>query len=1047
MQTSDNSNVLIRMIHHKYIYGFCLAILLIVFQKSYSQFPQLSFESYYTTDGLSSNNITCVYQDSKGFLWIGTDFGLNKFDGNVFVNYYSEVNNSNSLSGNHIVDILEDADGIFWIATKDGGLTRYDPNALKEKQFMQFKHIINNSNSIPTNRLITLFEYNSEYILAGAEVSPFIFINKKNLKITVRNSLLDTPYFPDPTTGLQNIKPDWTQKMKFINNNYFLANLYNGLIYIFDKNGKPISRDLSISKSSSITDFILIGDTLWLASWWQGLYIKKLQHSGDSILIANEKLLNISDNITCILQLDDSIVLAGSQSSGIFMVDIRTHNYKLLASSKNNTYTLPSNNINCIYKDAQGNIWVGTRSGLAKYNSTLNSFLANQFTGSYSDVAQTYSVHISKDNTIRICTSNGIFKKHKGNEEFQNINFYSGTNILTPNYILELGDTTYLGTESNLFWYDLQNETVKPVPLLIYSNVNGERKQVSGQGGIIQIRSITADTINNTPVLLMAVLGSGMSVLDIDKDEVSYLYRIETEPQSIQNNMTRIVYKDWLGNIWVGCSEGLYHWQKSFPPENIFTAFFYNANDAHTISHNAISGIYTDADSMLWVSTMGGGLNKWDGEKFERYYTGLPKGDKMFGVYPDKSGRLWCPVQFGFEVFVPGESKFYQVVMPSEDFTLRENSKLLIDENGNFVYASPNTLIEFNPNLWNFESTFPDIYLQDILLFNKSISNAITNENITFNYNQNFISFIFSALDLTTISKPEFQYKLTGISSEWLPVETPNHLTFNSLPHGKYSLELRVSNRYGQWSPPIVISNFQILRPFWLQWWFYLLIICIAGGLTYEWVRNREQQLLKIQTVRNKIANDLHDDMGSALSTINLYSEVAKIKSEKENNELIEILDKISLTSLEMQENMSHIVWSLQPRNDHFEQVVLKLKYFASEALDSKNIQLDFNMHDSVKDLKLSSEQRKELFLIFKEAINNIVKYANCTLVKIYFTQQRDVLLMRVIDNGIGFNTQQIFTGNGLHSMQHRAETLDGELQITSEEGIGTEVWLRFNIK
>lgn len=1035
------------MIHHKCLYGFCVAISLLVCQISYCQFPQLFFETYQTNDGLSSNNISCVYQDSKGFLWIGTDFGLNKFDGNVFINYYSEINNPNSLSGNHIVDILEDAEGIFWIATKDGGLTRYAPNALKGKQFMQFKHVMNNSNTIPTNRLITLFDYNSEYILAGAEVSPFIFINKKNYKITVRNSLSDVPYFPDPNTGMENIDPNWTHKMKFINNNYFLSILYRGLVFIFDKNGNPISRDLNYSESSSVTDFILIGDTLWLASWWQGLYIKKLQHSGDSILIANEQLHTLNDNITCILQLNDSIILAGSQSSGIFMVDRRTHAYKLLVASKNNNYTLPSNNINCLYKDTHGNVWVGTHSGLAKYNSTLNSFSAYQFTGSYSDVAQTYSVHISKDNTIRICTSNGIFKKQKDWEKFQNINLYSGTDILTPNYILELGDTTYLGTESNLFWYDLQNETVKPVPLLNYSKVDGENKLVHGQGGLIQIRSITADTINNTPVLLMAVLGNGMSVLDINKNVVSYLYRIDNEPNSIQNNMTRIVYKDWLGDIWVGCSEGLYQWQKSFPPKNIFTSFFYNANDAHTISHNAISGIYKDADSMLWVSTLGGGLNKWDGEKFERYYTGILKGDKMYGVYPDKSGRLWCPVQFGFEVFVPEESKYYQVVMSSEDFTLHENSKLLIDENGNFIYASSNTLIAFNPNLWSFESTFPDIYLQDILLFNKSISNAMSDENITFNYNQNFISFIFSALDLTTISKPVFQYKLSGISSEWLPVETPNHLTFNSLPHGRYSLELRVSNRYGQWSPPVVISNFQILRPFWLQWWFYLLVICIAGGFTYGWMRNREQQFLKIQTVRNKIANDLHDDVGSALSTINLYSEVAKMKSEKENNELIEILDKISSTSIEMQENMSHIVWSLQSRNDYFEQVVLKLKYYASEALDSKNIQLDFNTHESIKELQLSSEQRKELFLIFKEAINNIVKYANCSLVKIYFVKQKDLLLMRIIDNGIGFNTQQQTAGNGLHSMRHRAETLHGELQITSEVGTGTEIWLRFNIK
>ncbi len=126
-------------------------------------FPQFHFENITTVNGLSGNIVTCPYQDSKGFLWVGTSFGLNRYDGNIFQTFYNDPQNVNSLSGNNIVDVVQDKQGIFWIATKDGGLTRYDPPQVKDKQFTQFKNNPNDENTIATNRLICLFDYSPEY--------------------------------------------------------------------------------------------------------------------------------------------------------------------------------------------------------------------------------------------------------------------------------------------------------------------------------------------------------------------------------------------------------------------------------------------------------------------------------------------------------------------------------------------------------------------------------------------------------------------------------------------------------------------------------------------------------------------------------------------------------------------------------------------------------------------------------------------------------------------------------------------------------------------
>lgn len=1012
----------------------------------HAQIMQISFEVLNTTHGLSSNNITCLYQDKQGFLWIGTDFGLNRYDGNIFIHYYSEINNSNSLSGNYIADIIEDAEGIFWIATKDGGLTRFDPKATKEKQFNRFIHLDKDSSSIPTNRLITLFDYDDNYILIGAEVYPYIFINKKDFTITTRKSANLEPYFPKIGTGKENEKSDWMHKIKFLDGKYFISNLYNGKIYIYDKNGKCLSHENNISNSSSVTDFILVNDTLWLASWWQGLYIKKLKYraGSDTIDIVNDKLLDINDNITCILQMDDNIVLAGSLSSGLFLVSTHTHTYINERSNILNSFSIPSNNINCLFKDNQENIWIGTRSGLAKYNPRKWNFEAYPFTSKDAEVAQVFSVHSSDDHTIRICTSNGIYKKSNTANTFESITFTYGKNFITPNFIFEYTpDQIYLGTELNLYKYDYHKEQIDPVPITLVLNIDGKEIFQDGTGGVTQIRSIIADTIDAHPVLLMEVLGSGMGVLDITNNYAYYLIRETGNPNSIKNNMTRSIYKDLNGNIWAGSSEGLFEWQKSFPPQNIFKSFVFDPYDSSSISHNSITGICMDSKRHIWVSTLGGGLNMLTDSGFIRLYSGIPEGNNMFGVYPDNKGRLWCPVKFGFEVYDPEKQSFFRIVLPSEEFTMRYNSKLFIDDNGDFLYASPSTFVRLDPESWNFESTFPQIYLRDILLFNNSLKYSDP-KKLVLKHNENFITFLFSALDLTGSSPPIFQYRLSGISDIWLPVSMQDKLTFNSLPFGEYVLELRVSNIHGQWSEPYVLSAFKIIRPFWLQWWFYIIVIAAATVFTISFIKYRETEIKKIQNVRNKIANDLHDDIGSALSTIGLYTEVAKIKADDANKELHSLLEKISITSQEMQENMNHIVWSLQPRNDAFEQVVLRLKVFAAEALSAKDIAVEFHIGNDMDDLKLSSEQRKELFLIFKEAINNIIKYAQCNRVEIYFSIQKNIMVMRIKDNGVGFEIDKLKAGNGLHTMKERANTLRGNIYITSEPGKGTDVWLKF---
>ena len=199
------------------------------------------------------------------------------------------------------------------------------------------------------------------------------------------------------------------------------------------------------------------------------------------------------------------------------------------------------------------------------------------------------------------------------------------------------------------------------------------------------------------------------------------------------------------------------------------------------------------------------------------------------------------------------------------------------------------------------------------------------------------------------------------------------------------------------------------------------------------------QQVLRLQTIRNRIADDLHDDIGSTLNSISVYSEVAKQKSPA----VIQELEQIGEASRKIIDAMSDIVWTINTKNDSFEQIILRLRSLTYNLLRAKNIEHTFRADESLNDLKLSMEHRRNFYLIFKEALNNLLKYSNASRVSISLTHKNNFIILTISDNGVGFDVKQASTGNGLLSMRSRAEEMKAELKIESELGNGTNVELK----
>lgn len=223
----------------------------------------------------------------------------------------------------------------------------------------------------------------------------------------------------------------------------------------------------------------------------------------------------------------------------------------------------------------------------------------------------------------------------------------------------------------------------------------------------------------------------------------------------------------------------------------------------------------------------------------------------------------------------------------------------------------------------------------------------------------------------------------------------------------------------------------------------FISVLIIAGLLINRYrVMNRSKRLLEIEKVRNSIARDLHDDMGSALSSINILSQVALVEK---NGNTQSYLQRIGDQSARMMEDMGDMVWSINPRNDSMSQVLIRMREFASEVFELKNIEYQFS-EKGTENLVLNADQRKNLFLIFKESINNAAKYSQADKIEINLHQQDHSLIMSIKDNGQGFDEQKVKAGNGLRNLRERAKEINARLELKSTVGAGTEVNLNVPI-
>jgi signal transduction histidine kinase len=314
---------------------------------------------------------------------------------------------------------------------------------------------------------------------------------------------------------------------------------------------------------------------------------------------------------------------------------------------------------------------------------------------------------------------------------------------------------------------------------------------------------------------------------------------------------------------------------------------------------------------------------------------------------------------------------------------------------------------------------------------------------ITLTPEENAFSVGFIALNYRKLLDNQYAYYLEGFDKQWNYSGSHHRAYYTNLSPGKYTLHMKAGDALGNWNPEVARIHLVVLPAFYETWWFKLVIIAAIAGLLYTLYRYRINQLLRLQQVRNRISADLHDELGSSLSGISIMGALAR-KDLPPQHPSLSFIDRMTEEIHQISSSLDDIVWNISPRNDALASIVARMTRYASELFEARQIQYHFHMPLQLGQIKLSMEQRRNFYLIFKESVNNLIKYSNCAQASVRVSIDRKKIFMTIEDDGVGFDPNHPSDRNGLKNLKARAASLKGTLHILSQPGKGTRLELTF---
>ncbi len=792
-------------------------------------------------------------------------------------------------------------------------------------------------------------------------------------------------------------------------------------------------------------------------------FLLSYEHTGRMVLfnLNSGSIATIDMNITD-MQMDEKgnifMLLNGNSFHRLNNIVRKGTDFELITSP---IYTSEEKNINFtrFTIDQSGNFWA--IEPLKRLTRITPDLKINSFTESQGLPGLVFhDLLVDRENNIWIGYTGGACKIN--NSLWERLTKSEGLLLNQITFLVKDGENIFLGSEDGIQVY--RNNAVSTL---------------MENGNLFNCYSLTCQ--NNR---IWFNRGSDLytAMLDKTKPEIIGTRKLASFPNGIRAPDMKL---DRNGTLFIGTQAGLYAWFQNRlirisadsshirkividKRNHIWLGKFIGSVDHYTINYNKdelnISGIETisgtkdmtpiekvraleeDEDGNIFIGTRYNGLyhvSVKDGKastiKQFSSKDGLDS-KNIWGISKGNNGKIWISTAKGLNSIRSTESG-WEVLDEGRNREIFGTSGVLFDEVRQRVWVVNHPGVVY----FNSESSIPSYSFEVHIAVKTPRSRQFQDMQVEkeFPYDENDFSFELSANSYQNEKSIQYVYRLIKNGNEdWSQPSGTATLNFISLNPGKYELRVKAVNANNQWSSNEAAYAFTILPPFWQQLWFIILAILAICSVLYLIYRYRIKRVKEMFEMRQVIASDLHDEIGSSLTSIHILSKMSQVNVTNDQQKAHSLLEKVIDQSSQIQQNMSDIVWAIRPDNDKLEDMVTRMREILSHSLEPKNIKINFKAEERLMGESLPMEQRRDFLLIFKEAVNNIAKYSQCQMTSINLERQNGNIRLLIEDDGIGFDLNRQTTSNGIRNMHRRAGLMKGSIRIDSKTGNGTRIEL-----
>jgi signal transduction histidine kinase/ligand-binding sensor domain-containing protein len=1052
------------------------ALLIVCGCCSHAQYIDRHFEHLTVDQGLSFSEVTCIIQDSRGFMWFGTGGGgLNMYDGYTFTQFRPDPLDSTSMVSSYINTLTEDRHGDIWVNCA-AALARFDRVTGK------------------ITRCLTDSWVTSSNEDTSADVSP--------------NGMWFT------TLGKGIFHFDRTA-MSFKQ-------------YVHDPNDSS-----SVSSDSSFFTFADRKGTLWIGTT-RGLNSLDKSRSGFTHYDSGPK--NQVYTMHEAHSQSDEVLWIGADD-GLYSYDRTTGSFLLYL---NPFARVPSDNsVRTLYIDRTGRLWVGTKGGIAGFDRSTRRFVSYQGgidVNTWGFVNKAWAFSEDKMGMMWTVSHWGALRKFNDvRNEWIPVEVPSDHEVLFHALCMDNSGTMWFGTVADAV---LKLDRARK-PFNVYTKIPGDTSSLTSatvtgicedESGILWVgtllglneldprtgsfthyrhnskdpHSLSHDAIwpilgDNRRALWIGTQGGGLD--RFDKTHHRFIHH-RTDPQNaltIASDDVNSLCQSQDGNLWMGTGRVIAEYS---PDANTFRR--HSPPYSKSIAGSEVRAILEDRNGLIWIANPGAGLNSFDRRKeiwthyvphngqasigdggirslcedregtlwvgadggllqfnrqtgtFDHFGTkeGLADGF-VNAILEDGKGNLWLCTASGLSKFDPHHHSFrnFDAADGFDIGTCRLPTGYR-NRKGEIFFGGNKGFVRFHPDSIRDNPFVPPIILTGLRKLDRPVQldTAISEKHmLELSYRDNVISLEFAALNFTSSRKNQYAYKLEGFDTGWVYCGTRRSATYTNLDGGDYTFRVKGCNNDGIWNEQGAALAITITPPWWKMWWFrglafITMLVSVGGSVRYVEMKKlkRKIELLEqehaLERERTRISQDMHDEVGASLTEIAILSELAK-KSLDKPGETATHIQQISDRAAEVIDNIGEIIWAINPKNDSLDDVVAHIRHHTVQYLKMTPMKCTFVVSEGIPSFRLSAEVRRNLFLVAKEAIHNIVKHSCACDVSVSVTFTRGKLQVLIEDNGKGFTVgERVESGNGLVNMEKRIADIGGTFAITSGLHEGTQV-------